>query len=139
MKKLFGDPAYEQRMRNRGFSDLKDFIRRSGIEGKVSYESCRRVIQNGKHVNIPTLMLILKYLGYSNVEIKAKLEKCGEKEFASFIGNGVCQNLSQSSLTLAARIQKVLEKKPEMETQIESFVIMAEATIHRNNKRGTTV
>ncbi len=73
----------KERAEQLGYSGLSDFMRRSGV--KVSQETVRLAIYEGRPVTPASLVLVMKALEYTSSEIGEYLKGTGEKEFSELL------------------------------------------------------
>lgn len=114
-KNLFQEKLQEN------YENIGDFMKRSKIP--VSMETVRRLITDRKPVNTMSLIMIAKYLGFSNEEIRDVLRKPGDyilrdakemkfaADFISLMGFGG-EELTEHDKMFLKVIRKIKNGKP---------------------------
>lgn len=104
------------KMREGGYEDLSDFRQRSGVP--ISHETLRVAIYEGREVSIPSLYIILKYLGFTPAEIKKKLKEAGDDDFSEYIGDGAGKPLQEWEKALLGATRRLREQNPDSLTYL---------------------
>ncbi len=109
------------------YTDIADFIRRTGIP--LASETLRRAIYEGKPIAFPTLIVLMKYLGFSANEIRDVLKDMGETDFSSLIGQHVPSSLDiweRAWLTAGKRLREA--DPTRFNSLLDAMRIYAEGT-----------
>lgn len=132
-KQLFQDKLSEN------YENIGDFMKRSRIP--VSMETVRRLITDNKPVNTTSLLMIAKYLGFKNEEIRDILRKPGKyilsdakemkfaEDFISLMGFGSEEISEHDKIILNATHN--LKKKNR-----EAFILVIKSLVYVCNAEG---
>lgn len=104
----------KDRLLDEVYDNLTDFVRRSGCP--VSPETIRLAVYEARPVSIPSLILILKHLGFGPVEIRERLEEMGERNFSELLPSSAKDTsaLAPWEQRLLQVARKARETKPEL-------------------------
>lgn len=113
----------------RDYGNLAEFMRRSGIP--LVPETVRKAIYANLPVEIPSLIIICKYLGFSANEIKEIIKKAGDKEYHILIGNQKI-NLTGQEKAIIEAVNKIKTKNPLMLNIIADYFELIGKSLHIN-------
>jgi DNA-binding transcriptional MerR regulator len=102
------------------YETLADFLRRSRVP--VSWETARRIIYNREQSNTASFLMVAKYLGFTNEEIREFLqspelyfssdpkESRFAKDFIEMMGYGLCLDITDEQRRILAELEKIKEE-----------------------------
>lgn len=104
------------------YPSLLEFYETSGVP--LGWEVVRRAVYEGEKVSAPSIILLMKYAGFSASEIKAYLKKQGDKEFSELIGecNAPALQLQEWERELLKTIGAIRKKSPTAMAQITALI-----------------
>jgi len=112
----------------KNYESLADFLRRSRVP--VSWETARRIIYNREQSNTASFIIVVKYLGFSNEEIRTFLENPQEyfssdpkelrfaQDFIEMMGYGL-PNITDDQ----KRILTILDKIKDQDVNLYNYII----------------
>lgn len=98
-----------EKFEEQGWSDLAEFVRRTGVP--VARETARVAIYDGQRVSHPILIIIAKYLGFSQAETREILKEAGDKEYWPLIGESKVET-TEFDRSLLAAVRAIREADP---------------------------
>jgi hypothetical protein len=114
MKKINTKELWE-RLEAQGFDTLAEFHKKAEIPR--TYETIRAAFRTGRVKSPETYFVILKYLGFTRLEIKERLLSIGDKELTSLIDEtvgGTEPTITPEHLAILGIIDKFRGNDPKM-------------------------
>lgn len=108
------------KMKTMGYLDLEDFYRRSGIKEHLSRDTCRRAIYGGAAINIPSLIVITKFLGFPPKTITKIIKDAGDTLFHSLISHD--DALSDREAAVIAALRDIQNKNPALLKDLANYL-----------------